>query len=247
MTKSKIHQHVLTDPEWRQRNLRGSTLMWSSLRRFVYSAAWSSVDWHPAIGTLAIIDNDDKVMLIWIEPWSWSLQSLAVIALSTAETLLLPFDYFIYPSKPFYKAEIYISSRSNRAYVDCFTMSSKSNPRKSKTSQDADSDESKSSSVSSKPSSNPKKPRRRRSGDISTSTTNEPSSASADIGASHPRALSVAASEADPTVPAAEKKPRRAGFREQFLQKVRDAVRCSHHISIQPNTHLSPRWHLSLT
>ena len=27
-----------------------------------------------------------------------------------------------------------------------------------------------------------------------------------------------------------KKKLRRAGFREQFLQKVRDAVRCSHHI-----------------
>jgi hypothetical protein len=107
-------------------------------------------------------------------------------------------------------------------------MSSKSNPRKSKTSQDAESDESKSSSVSSKPTSNPKEPRRRRSGDISTSTTNEPSSASAGVGARHPRALSVAASEADPTVPAAEKKPRRAGFREQFLQKVRHAVRCEH-------------------
>lgn len=168
-------------------------------------------------------------MLIWIEPWSWSLHKLS----SNINRRNSSFAFWLLHSSfqtILQSRNLQISSRANKAHVGCFTMSSKSNPRKSKTSQDAESDESKSSSLSSKPSSNPKVPRRRRSGDISTSTTNEPSSASADVGARHPRALSVAASEADPTVPAAEKKPRRAGFREQFLQKVRDAVRCSHHI-----------------
>mmetsp|Transcript_25796 Transcript_25796/g.51712 ORF Transcript_25796/g.51712 Transcript_25796/m.51712 type:complete len:600 (+) Transcript_25796:316-2115(+) len=97
-------------------------------------------------------------------------------------------------------------------------MPPKSNAHK-KDSLDADSEDSNSNnSVSSKPTNN-KQPRMR-PGDISTSTTNEPSSASATdvaVGARHPRTLHVAAA----AVPRSEKKPRRAGFREQFLQKLR--------------------------
>ena len=70
-------------------------------------------------------------------------------------------------------------------------------------------------------------------GDISSTnhTTNEPSSASATVDSSgaarHPPyqlglpTFAAAASAAAPTVPPAKKKPRRAGFREQFLQQVR--------------------------
>eukprot|EP00984_Skeletonema_dohrnii_P023853 scaffold12953_cov123-Skeletonema_dohrnii-CCMP3373.AAC.8 len=97
-------------------------------------------------------------------------------------------------------------------------MPPKSNAHK-KDSLDADSEDSNSNnSVSSKPTNN-KQPRMR-PGDISASTTNEPSSASATdvaVGARHPRTLHVAAA----AVPRSEKKPRRAGFREQFLQKLR--------------------------
>mmetsp|Transcript_26593 Transcript_26593/g.45262 ORF Transcript_26593/g.45262 Transcript_26593/m.45262 type:complete len:114 (-) Transcript_26593:1628-1969(-) len=112
-------------------------------------------------------------------------------------------------------------------------MPPKSNAHK-KDSLDADSEDSNSNnSVSSKPTNN-KQPRMR-PGDISTSTTNEPSSASSAtvvaVGARHPRTLHVAAA----AVPRSEKKPRRAGFREQFLQKVRETSITPHHmlVSIQ--------------
>jgi len=119
-----------------------------------------------------------------------------------------------------------------KSYIDWCTMPPKSNAHK-KDSLDADSEDSNSNnSVSSKPTNN-KQPRMR-PGDISASTTNEPSSASATdvaVGARHPRTLHVAAA----AVPRSEKKPRRAGFREQFLQKVRETSITPHHmlVSIQ--------------
>jgi hypothetical protein len=103
-----------------------------------------------------------------------------------------------------------------------------SSASKKKRGLDADSEESSVSSVHE----NGKKPRTRWS-DISRSTTNEPSSASATVstgGTRHPTAPLVILSSfpaapamAAPAVPrsVSEKKPRRAGFREQFLQKVR--------------------------
>jgi hypothetical protein len=99
---------------------------------------------------------------------------------------------------------------------------------------DADSEGGDSTSVSSKPENN--KQRRMRSGDIS-STTNEPSSASAtvsSVGAKHPTAQSALPTLADAAVAAApptaavKKKPRRAGFRQQFLQQVRETSRPPH-------------------
>ncbi|KAK1734573.1 hypothetical protein QTG54_014821 [Skeletonema marinoi] len=93
-------------------------------------------------------------------------------------------------------------------------------------------------SVSSKPENN--KQRRMRSGDIS-STTNEPSSASAtvsSVGAKHPTAQSALPTLADAAVAAApptaavKKKPRRAGFRQQFLQQVRETSRPPHGLTL---------------
>lgn len=89
-------------------------------------------------------------------------------------------------------------------------------------------------SVSSNPENN--KQRRMRSGDIS-STTYEPSSASAtvsSVGAKYPTAQSALPTLADAAVAAApptaavKKKPRRAGFRQQFLQQVRETSRPPH-------------------
>jgi hypothetical protein len=106
---------------------------------------------------------------------------------------------------------------------------------------DADSEDF--NSVSSKPDDD-KQPRRRWSDDISFTTNNVPSSASATVVstavARHPTARSglptfvsfVAddAAAAAPTVPLKEKKPRRAGFRGQFLQKVSGASTSSPHV-----------------
>jgi hypothetical protein len=99
---------------------------------------------------------------------------------------------------------------------------------------DADSEDS--NSVSYKPEVD-KQPRMRWS-DISF-TTNESSSTSSTVVstsvARHPTAQSeilptfaAAAAAAAPTVPLKEKKPRRDGFREQFLQKVKGASKARH-------------------
>ena len=44
--------------------------------------------------------------------------------------------------------------------------------------------------------------------------------------------LTAAATAAAPTVPTARQKPRRAGFREQFLQKVRETSITPHHMLV---------------
>jgi hypothetical protein len=95
-----------------------------------------------------------------------------------------------------------------------------------------DSDSGDSTSVSSRPEDDRKQPRMRWSD--TSSTTNEPALASAIVTVSVAAArqptsqsglptFAAAAAAAAPRVPMKEKKPRRAGFREQFLQKVRGA------------------------
>jgi len=87
-----------------------------------------------------------------------------------------------------------------------------------------------SNSVSSRPEDDRKQPHVRRSD--TSSTTNEPASASATVTVSTAAArqptsqsglptLAAAAAAAAPRVPMKEKKPRRAGFRDEFVPMVR--------------------------
>jgi hypothetical protein len=102
-----------------------------------------------------------------------------------------------------------------------------------------DADSVDSNSVSSGPENNDKQPHMRRS-DTSFTTNNVPSSASATevstavAGPPTPRSglptFADAAAAAAPTVPLKEKKPRRAGFRDEFVQKVRRASTRSPHV-----------------
>ncbi len=134
-------------------------------------------------------------------------------------------------------------------------MPPKSNSRESKKGvQDAESEYSESNnSESTKPTINANA--RRRSGDTSTSTTNEPSSSSATVSTSVEEArqptsqsailpAATATAAAAPTVPLSGKKPRRAGSREQFLQKVRQTSTHFQNMSLilsNCNTHFPPR------
>jgi hypothetical protein len=121
----------------------------------------------------------------------------------------------------------------------------------------ADSEEVDSNSVSSKPKEDDKKPRaKKKKGSDTSYTTNDPSSSSAmatvgtTVAASQPTSqpglstLATAAAAAAPPVSLSEKKPRRAGFREQFLQKVRNMEKSSiaTHVSVhQPTLTISFR------
>ncbi len=105
---------------------------------------------------------------------------------------------------------------------------------KEKTGADSEEDYSSKTSVASKPEEyDNKQPRAEGKGSDTTSTTNDPSYTSAatasvaKVVARHPASqsglptLPAAAAAAAPPVSRGEKKPRRAGFREQFLQQVR--------------------------
>lgn len=105
---------------------------------------------------------------------------------------------------------------------------------KEKTGAESEEDYSSKNSVSSKPEEDgDKQPRAEEKGSDTTSTTNDPSYTSAatasvaKVVARHPASqsglptLPAAATAAAPPVSRGEKKPRRAGFREQFLQQVR--------------------------
>ena len=177
---------------------------------------------------------DENMMWNSWRPWSSKLNSnkLQQITISFYSQEVLSNNDCMHSLESFLLKKIMIFTwRNLSTLVILSIMPPKSNARKKEGSK-RDSDASNSNdSRSAKPTKNKHKQSHRRS--ISTSTTNEPSSASTSIAeARHPRALpdATAATAAAPTAPLSEKKSRRAGFREQFLQKVRQTSTCSKHV-----------------